>query len=78
MSSLQIDVGFPIAVLSVAALCIVALRSVESWAERRTRERTERVLAEAARLAAAARLAEADAHDAPHGSPPARPAEPGV
>jgi len=71
MSSLQIDVGFPIAVLSVAALCIVALRSVESWAERRTRARTQRVIAEAARIVEAARRAKADAADAP-------PAEPGA
>jgi hypothetical protein len=44
MSFLRIDVAFPIAVLSVAALCIVVLRVVEAYAARRTRERTARII----------------------------------
>jgi len=44
MSFLRIDVGFPVAALSVAALCIVALRIVEAYAARRARERTARII----------------------------------
>jgi hypothetical protein len=44
MSFLRIDVGFPAAVLSVAALCIVVLRVVEAYAQRRTREHTARII----------------------------------
>ncbi len=44
MSFLRIDVGFPIAVLSVTALCIVVLRAVEAYAGRRARERTSRII----------------------------------
>ena len=44
MSFLRIDVGFPVAALSLAALCIVALRAVEAYAGRRARERTTRII----------------------------------